>query len=399
MAVHPDYPALVGEFGMSTSMGIAHINPEGFNHGGVDEKQQGEMESRMYHAIVREGYAGGAIFEWADEWSKRAWVDMDYMIPFERHVLWHNEMDPEQNFGLMAYDPVRATAKNATTYWESKQAPGAAEAVVKSMKVNYDEGFTYLEVDFDGPVGKDLLPGASSDLQLLVGIDTIGEKNGTVKLPVAGLPDLPGGVEFLLSINARDGGLLLARPDYDRGTTKFMAAPATDPEFVHIQLLVNRVQVNTLDGTIFPGQYTDDSLLHFGNFVPTSKDYYSLAHWYVSGDGGKLYIRLPWLLLNVSDPSSLTVIHDDRTNLPEGPAAVRSELGEDALHTEKTAGFSFYAVTVRGGKVADFQPRAGNGWAIAKKFVWPGWDAPTYRERIKKSYPEIKALFAPYAGD
>lgn len=399
MAILPDYPALVGEFGMSTSMGIAHINPEGFNHGGIDEQQQGELESRMYQAIVREGYAGGAIFEWADEWSKRTWVDMDYMIPFERHILWHNEMDPEQNFGLMAYDPGRATAEKATSYWESKKASGAAVAGVKGLKVNYDEGFAYLEVDFEGAVARELLPGAAGDLQLLVGIDTIGKQSGTVKLPVAGLPDLTGGVEFLLSINAKDGALLLARPDYDRGTTKFMAASATDPEFVHIKLLVNREQVNTLDGTVFPGQYTDDSLLRYGTFVPTSKDYYSLAHWYVSGDGRKLYVRLPWLLLNVSDPSSLTVIHDDRTNLPEGPAAVRTELGQDALHTEKTDGFSFYVVTTRGGKLSDFQPRAGTDWASAKKFAWAAWDTPTFRERIKKSYPEIKALYGASNGN
>ena len=72
-------------------------------------------------------------------------------------------------------------------------------------------------------------------------------------------------------------------------------------------------------------------------------------------------------------------------------------MGENALHTEKTAGFSFYAVTMRGSQVSDFQPRAGEGWAVAKKFTWPGWDTPLYRERLKKSYPEVKALFETYS--
>lgn len=399
MAFHPDYPALVGEFGMSTSMGIAHVHPEGFDHGGVDEQQQGDLIGRMYRAILREGYAGGAIFEWADEWSKRAWVDMDYMIPFARHIYWHNMMDPEQNFGLMAYDPDRATEINANVYWEPKGETSGNESGIKGIKVNYDEAFTYLEVDFDGPLGNELKTGADSDFELNVGIDTIGKKNGTVRLPVDELPDLPGGVEFLLKINAKDGALLLARSDYNRGDTRFMAAPATDPEFVHIRLMVNRQQVNSIDGTLFPGQYTDDSILRYGVFVPTSKDYYSLAHWYLSSNGTKLFVRLPWLLLNVSDPSSLTVIHDDRTNLPAGPAAVRSELGENALHTEKTAGFSFYAVTTHGGKLSDFQPRRGSYWASAKKFIWQGWDGPTFRERIKQSYPEVKRLYGAHAED
>jgi hypothetical protein len=140
-------------------------------------------------------------------------------------------------------------------------------------------------------------------------------------------------------------------------------------------------------------------VLHYGVFDTKSKEYDSLGHWYVSGDGGRLFIRLPWLLLNVSDPSSLTVIHDERTDLPAGPAAVRSELGENALHTEKTAGFSFYAVTTRAGKLSDFQPRQGGSWVRSDKFIWQGWDAPTYRERLKLSYPEIKKLFSSHAND
>jgi hypothetical protein len=302
-------------------------------------------------------------------------------------------MDPEQNFGIMAYDSDRTTTKNASKYWKSKGTPGAGTQGITGIKVNYDEGFTYLEIALNGLLAGELEPGSGSDLELDVGIDTIGRKNGTVNLPVEGLPDLPGGVEFLLRINAKDGALLLARPDYNRGDTRFMAAPAADPQFVHIQLLVNRVQVNSIDGTLFPGQYTDDSVLRHGVFDPASKAYYSLGNWYVSSDGTRVFVRLPWLLLNVSDPSSLRVIHDDRTDLPQGPAAVRTQLGENALHTEKTNGFSFYAVTTRGGKLLDFQPRQGNSWAKAKKYIWPGWDTPTYHERLKQSYPEIKALF------
>ncbi|MBU1669489.1 MAG: glycosyltransferase [Actinobacteria bacterium] len=399
MSVHPEYPALVGEFGMSTSMGVAHVHPEQFNHGGVDEEQQGELISRMYDAIIREGYAGGAVFEWADEWSKRTWVDMDYMIPFDRHIYWHNMMDPEQCFGVLAYDPGSTAEKDSVPYWKSKDAPGGGAAVIEGIGVSHDDGFLYLELDLGGSYGKELVPGADSDLQLDVGIDTIGDDSGTVRLPMEGLPDLPGGVEFLLTVNAKDGALLLARPDYNRGDTRFMAAHATDPDFVHVRLMTNREQVDSVDGTVFPSEYVDDSLLRYGVFLPSSREYYSLAHWYVSDDGKKVFIRLPWLLLNVSDPSSLTVIHDDRTDLPAGPAAVRTELGENALHTQKTEGFAFYAVITRGGKPSDFQPRRGTSWARTRRFTWQGWDAPTYRERLKKSYPEIQELFRRYPDD
>jgi cellulose synthase/poly-beta-1,6-N-acetylglucosamine synthase-like glycosyltransferase len=398
MEIHPEYPALVGEFGMSTSMGIAHLHPDGFSHGGVNEELQGEMIARMYRSIMREGYAGGVVFEWADEWAKATWVDKDYMIPYDRHVYWHNMMDPEQNYGLLAYEADRARGEDSATYWESASPPGAEAADIEAIRVNYDEAFAYLEIEFNRSLGGELEPGVDSDLEVQVGIGTLGDDSGTVKLPAEGLPELPGGVEFLLRINPQEGGLLLARPDYNRGINRFMALPADDPGFVRIELLVNREQVNAVDGAIFPAEYTDDSVLRYGVYDPDSPDYYSLANWYVSDDGGTLFVRLPWLLLNVSDPSSLTVIHDDRTDLPEGPAA-GTDLGPDALNTRKTPGFSFFAVTSRGGRVSDFQPRRGGSWARADKFVWQGWDLPTYRERRKKSYPVVEELYGGYADD
>lgn len=396
MALHPDYPALVGEFGISTSMGIAHLHPEGFHHGGVDEKMQGEQVARMYRAILNEGYAGGVVFEWADEWAKRTWVDMDFMIPFERHIFWHNMMDPEQNFGILAYDAERTAFEDGgTTLLDTghSRTGRPRESAITRIRADYDASFTYLEIKLAGPFGNRLKPGAEGDYDLAVGLDTFGADNGTTGMPYTGLPPLPTGVEFLLRLNAREGGLLLARPDYDRGKTKFIAAPATDSEFVRILLPVNRLQFSTEDGTIFPVEYTDDSALSYGDFDPRSPEFYSLANWHVSDDGTTVTVRLPWLLLNVSDPSSRTVLYDTRTDLPEGPAAVRTQLGTDAIGTTRTAGFGFYAVTGSGGAVEDFQPRRGDRWQSAKQFKWPVWEgAPPYVERLKQSYRAITEM-------
>ncbi len=394
--LHPSYPALVGEFGMSTSLGVAHLHPEGFNHGGVTERQQGEQVSRMYRALLHEGYAGGAIFEWADEWAKRTWVDMDYMIPYDRHIYWHNLMDPEQNYGVLAYDPDHEpfSGSQLAYYRGGKASASGSSGLIDGISVDHDEAFLYLKLDLAGKACNELKPGGTGDLELLVGIDTFGKDNGTRKLPVDGLPILPTGVEFLLRVSSMDGGLLLARPDYDRGDTRFMADPSEDPTFVPIELPVNRAQVSTADGKLFPVENTNDSKLTFGDFRPGSKGYDSLANWYVSDDGKSLQVRLPWLLLNVSDPSSRTVLHDDRTDLPVGPAAVRAFLGTDALGTEKTEGFFFYTATTRGAKLVDFKPGGSGGFrSDTRRFTWPVWDQPTYRERLKQSYSEVTGLY------
>jgi len=47
------------------------------------------------------------LVEAKDEWFKRNWLVMNYEVPPERTTLWHNALDPEQNYGLLAAAPGR----------------------------------------------------------------------------------------------------------------------------------------------------------------------------------------------------------------------------------------------------------------------------------------------------
>jgi hypothetical protein len=399
MSVHPPYPALVGEFGLSTSLGAAHLHPEGLNHGDVSEEEQGLMISRMLRAIFKEGYAGGLVFEWADEWAKRAWITMPYMIPFDRHIYWHNLMDPEQNFGILAYESDHIPfSGEETLMWNGEATSGGAASsggTLSSLYADHDEGFLYLRLGFSGGSASALRPESGQDRELQLGLDTFGRDNGTVRLPMPGLPDLPSGVELLLKINSRDGARLLARPDYNLGTSNFAAAPANDDTFVPIEVVTNRHQVDQFNGTDYPEVIYNESLISYGVFNPSDPQYNSLADWYVDDGGDNLYVRLPWALLNVSDPSSNTIIHDNRTNLPAGPAALRVDYGRDALGVERTGGFRFYAALSDAGGVVYFMPRDGAAFsADVTPYIWQGWDQPLYRPRLKKSYEIISEAFA-----
>jgi hypothetical protein len=103
---HGHQPVLVAEFGMSTSRGVAHVQPEGWNHGGQDERRQGELVATMIDAIRATGYAGGVVFEYMDEWFKGTWSAAPLEIPAERRRLWFDAESPEQSYGLIANRPV-----------------------------------------------------------------------------------------------------------------------------------------------------------------------------------------------------------------------------------------------------------------------------------------------------
>lgn len=407
ISVHPPYPALVAEFGMSTSLNTAHLHPEGLHHGGVSEKQQGEMIARMMRAIMREGYCGGVIFQWADEWAKKTWTTEPFMIPYDRHVLWHNAMDPEQNYGILACEPYhRPFGGTESLLWRAWDAQKAAPALpggnsapaaagqqagaggrIAALYADADAAYLYLAVEFEGNDASALLPGSTGGFELLLGIDTFGRKNGSSRLPPEGLPVLPGGAEFLLKIGGPEGSLLLARPDYSRGNARFSSAPGEDGQFLPVRILVNRRQV-AQDGAVFPERYSDESRLHYGVFDLSDSRYDSLSHWYTDKSGQRVYIRLPWLLLNVSDPSSHRVLRDNREGL-------KAE-GRDTFSVEKTEGIMFFAATTRGGVLLDYQP-SGGGKFLSREvnpYLWKGWDKPAYRTRLKQSYAAVAELFA-----
>ncbi len=97
-------PVLVAEFGVPSSRGMTHVNVDGMNQGFLSETEQGQMDTRLFQSIVSEGYAGGLLFTWQDEWFKRTWNTMD-LDNSNRRPYWNNQQTNEQHFGLLSFDP------------------------------------------------------------------------------------------------------------------------------------------------------------------------------------------------------------------------------------------------------------------------------------------------------
>lgn len=360
-----DYPALVAEFGVATGAGCSQRGADGLDHGGLPEENQGRGLVRMMDAIVREGYAGGVVFEWMDEWAKRTWITTPYMVPFDRHPKWHNVIDPEQNYGLLAMEPWPPTAM-------ALKQTGTGR--IRTIRMTANEGWLYLDVTFDRK------PDFAQDT-LLIGLDTLARERGEFRYA----PDLPlkapSGMEFLVQVTGPDTCRILAVPSYNVASYRFSPVRSEDGRFEEIRRPIREPRL-TKDGRTIPADFEDASALQRGTFD-------AIRHaWYV--DGKVLHLRLPWARLNVTDPSSHMVLDDPKA--PPTPPR-----GKDVLQAVATDGVAVTAVLLdtRSRTVTALLPAAPGGASLDAPplYKWQGWEEPRYRERLKASYPLVRDCF------
>lgn len=352
------YPALVAEFGLSTGMGNAHTNPDGYNHGGLTEVEQGEGIVRMMKAIQREGYAGGLVFEWADEWAKKTWTTEPFIIPFDRNVLWHNAVDPEQNYGILAMESS-----------DQKSEPYAINGTgtLQEIKLSADE--TYLSIQVGLNKGIDF-----SKETLIIGLDTYDRSKGNAKYSNDISYLAPSGLEFEIRIEGLKNAQLLVQPSYDVTKNSYLSVESSLGDFEKMTMLINNERT-TKAGKSIGAVYKDLSSLSYGTFENNS--YYN---WVI--EGNQITIRIPWTRINFTDPSTMRVL-DDKSKIT-APTT-------DELKTLISDGILASGLLV--GKVTN-NVTATIGSKEDKPFTWANWNIPTYQERLKDSYSTIQSYFA-----
>ncbi len=359
MGIHKKYPALVAEYGISTSAATAHINPDGYNHGGLSETAQAGGIIRMSEAIRHEGYAGAMIFEWIDEWAKKTWTTEPFMVPFDRQALWHNALDPEQNYGI--------TAMRASSVRGLKKYRDDSSGL--EFQVSGSESHLNIHIPSEG------LPGGAG--KILIGFDIYDRAAGIRKFPGAAAADTPTGMECLAVVDTAAGSAeVLAADNYNIGTLAFSSGSGTAGSFVPEQILVNRAWVSE-DGRHFAPEYTDLGRLTTGPLDETLNSYRQ--------DSAGITIRVPWGLLNVSDPSGGTVLDD--------AGKYNSPPGRDVLGTAQSEGIIIYLlVQAEGGEEILF-PDDASDWAHAPVFEWQNWNVPVYVNEDKKSVQLLSEYF------
>jgi len=345
MEKHGDLPALVAEFGISTGMGKAHQNPDGYHHGGLTEKEQGEGIIRMMDSIKEENYMGGIIFEWMDEWAKKTWTTEPFMIPYEHNVFWHNTLDPEQNYGILANEAIKP---------ETPHHELSAGDVFENISFRGNESYLYIDLEFDRDIDLE-------NKDIILGIDTHDRDKGQFYYSKKDL-NFETGKEFLIEISNQYNSQILVTPDYNIAEMNFASKPSDSGEFETINQLINAPLIRA-DGTVIEEVREDGSTLNYGEFEA------AYNHWYKEGKD-KIFIRIPWGRLNVTDPTTYRVLADDGDY---------TSLERDQLNTTQTDGFvvSGYLMSEQEHVIDKF---------MSEPFLWETWGEPRYQQRLKESY-------------
>lgn len=394
-------PLLIAEYGVPSSRGLAHQQPQGWSHGGHDEVAMAEIDARLTREIRESGCAGGILFAWIDEWFKKNWAVIDLELPGDHTPRWHNRMDAEQNYGVLAMIAGPADGPSLggdVSRWlalptVASGPTGATAAQPSSLGVGSDASNLYLAIELPGLRGR-AFPWDSLGVQ--IALDTYQPDSGQHALP--GLPvtsDL--GFEFLVQLNGHEDARLLVTPDYnpylgpaairegdDLGG--FYHRPAVtgnraDGQFDAMHLIVNRARFGR-DGRFFPAQTWERGRLRFGR-----EDQSTLSDWYYDASAGVLEIQIAWALLNVTDPSSATVLDDHRAQ------------GAD-FGTSHTEGFHIGVVTrlKHSGQVAGSLPPLGAEarWRRDdfRTWTWKPWSEPVFHARLKPVYDSMKAVWS-----
>jgi len=382
-AYHRGIPIMVTEFGVPSSLGVAHLDMLGRNQGGHNEQQQGEINAEMFRQIHEEGYSGAILFAWTDEWFKKTWNTLYYDVP-DRRAYWYNTLTNEAHFGILGMYPSKHETiliDGDPSDWDKlnkmdKQRLDVEAAGFEEIQAAHDEGYLYLLIRLSEPfhpaqqaiyIGADTLPGGNRQAQ---------ELHGKV---------LDEGLEMLIELAEEQTGRIKIASNYDFHTRLFHEAgmKPVDPNafqdnsgiFQPWRLVVN-YQMEYPDSRVnLPFEDIEAGKLQRGNGNPASPDYNSLAMWQASGD--ILELRIPWMLLGFSDPSSLRVIDYGAKS-------------EGKLPTKIVDGIRFipWIVDRKTEEVIGLDGMAPYPVSEQPLYTWDGWEDVDveYVERPKQSY-------------
>lgn len=324
---HHTVPVVISEFGIPSSRGVAVITTSGKDQGNISETQQGDMIVDMYDDIVAAGCAGAIVFSWHDEWARNFW-NTESAVNLKSNAYWSDYQTNTQYFGLMSFDPGES---ESICYVDGDRSDWTEEDIVVNsndirLSMKYDEKFIYFLLEKDGyTLGN----------ELYIAIDTTPNSGSTYAENFDLSMSLPA--DFIIELKDAENSRLLVQEYYnlldalffDKITPQNIFSkqfPAKDSAaFSTIRMLLQTTayyrktatgdvrlpfsEYNELDPNLYRVVETyETGRLVYGNANPNAEEFNSLADF--CAGSGFVEIKLPWALLNFSDPSQM-LIHDD----------------------------------------------------------------------------------------
>ncbi|MFD0693923.1 hypothetical protein ACFQZT_07450 [Paenibacillus sp. GCM10027628] len=371
---HKGIPLIVAEYGVPSSRGMAHYGPIGRNQGLHTEKEQGQIDADLYRSIYNENLDGAVLFSWQDEWFKITWNTMELDSPAARRPMWRNMLTNEEHFGVLAVEPGKSqedtiVLDGKTDDWDRRKKTVSKDYPEYSLTVSHDEAYLYLLLK--NKLG-DWKPG---EQPLYIGFDTLD--GGSMKADKAPGVGFSEGQEFVMKLGGDKDSALYVESAYDYHTwqygfvNKMMPwqqawSHAENGIFLPWRLPVSKPLLLPQSQKKLPFEDVEIGQLHPGTTDPKSPEFNNLADWYASGS--VMEVRIPWMLLGFTDPSSHQVWR----------------------YPYEAGGFKMTE-----SKAVRVEPHlSGNPNPVAPAvYKWENWNQPTSHERLKESYSILKDAF------
>jgi hypothetical protein len=291
---------------------------------------------------------------------------------------------------LLAFDPADGISlSGAAEEWtDATSAPASSvtDSPARSLetaRVTHDYEGLSVRLEFgraDAPI----------DWDVTNALVSVGVTDRSTDLPFE--TDLTAPADFVARLAGPSDSKLLVESSYDAFAREFGdragldldAYRTGDAGFVPVREPVNLGYKIPPTGEQVPFDAVETGQLRYGNGDPSAAEYDSLTDVYVAPDGGVVELRLPWILLNVADPSSKRRI---RTGWETGLDVTTFDGVEVGVVTYQPTGG-----TSKPGAVSIDSVAAGiDGSAVrTTTYEWDSWNQPTYDERLKESYEVLR---------
>lgn len=384
---HRKHPVFIAEFGVPTSREVAHSQPQGWTHGGHSEEEKGKIDGRLFRTIYSAGTTGGCLFAWIDEWFKHNWLVIEYHRPMERNRLWHDRQDAEQNYGLIGY---RGGAPGPSVVidgkdneWREKDvllsSTEKSSGIIRSLSVRSDETDLYLL----------LLVEQDTEAGFAIMFDVVDPALGDFRFS-AGL-DLSSNVGFEASLLFDGERARIVIDQYHERYRNRYERPISSQQnkdgfYVSPLIKPNRMRI-TRGGKVIPETILDIGWLREGTTDREDPAFDDRAEWKFDRKKGIAEFRIPWGILNVTDPSSRSVLFEGK----DYPEQIRQtegfRLAAAAFHPDGGK-----KIRARRGKALEVLPPPGPGGIVTglPLYTWGKWEEPSYHSFEKRSFGIVR---------
>lgn len=303
------------------------------NIGGNSEVEQASKLIAGLNAVSQADVMGAVISDLNDNWSAVSGKMYPFTVPLLNNYLWHNVADSAQTTGIVSLDS-KTPKVSDLEYTDDDRMQG--------MSVSANESYLYINVRMLEEVDY-------SKEDFFVGIDTYQRNDGEYYYASKYTPTSLSGMEFVIHFSAKQNAKLYVVNSYDKNEGHYSSKES------------------------YSGKYNLVANLTYGGFRSGDNQYYTT--------GTTTYIRIPWALLNVTDPSQKVVINNP------------GKLGTQAKTTQ-TNGF-LISLMIADKSTKDLlymfpETKQDPGY---KTFKWDTWETVDFEYREKDGFGTLKKYF------